>query len=48
MKRKLKNSVGISAFGPAATRFDPAGYHTELSNETMEAYIAWHLEQSFK
>ncbi|SHE30504.1 xylose isomerase [Thermoanaerobacter uzonensis DSM 18761] len=37
MKRKLKNSVGIWAFGPTATRFVPARYRPELSNETMEA-----------
>lgn len=36
MERKLKNSVGIWAFGPTATRFVPGGYHTEVLNETME------------
>ncbi|MDO6354732.1 TIM barrel protein [Caloramator sp. CAR-1] len=36
MKRKIKNSVGIWAFGPTATRFVPGGYHVEVINETME------------
>jgi len=31
----LKNSVGIWAFGPSATRFVPPGYHPEVTNETM-------------
>src|SRR5579871_479082 len=32
---ELKNSVGIWAFGPNATRFLPAGYHPESVNEDM-------------
>ena len=31
----LRNSVGIWAFGPSATRFVPAGYHPEVSGESM-------------
>jgi xylose isomerase len=31
----LRNSVGIWAFGPNATRFVPPGYHHEVANETM-------------
>jgi xylose isomerase len=33
--RSLRNSVGIWAFGPNATRFVPAGYHPEAARETM-------------
>ena len=32
---EVKNSVGIWAFGPNATRFVPAGYHPEAVNEDM-------------
>lgn len=32
---RVKNSVGIWAFGPAATRFMPGGYHTEAVGESM-------------
>lgn len=32
---RLKNSVGIWAFGPNATRFMPQGYHPEASDEDM-------------
>lgn len=35
MERKLKNSVGIWAFGPSATRFVPGGYHVEVVEESM-------------
>jgi xylose isomerase len=34
----LKNSVGIWAFGPNATRFLPAGYHQEAVHEDMVAH----------
>ncbi len=37
MERKLKNSVGIWAFGSSATRFVPDGYHVEVVKESMEA-----------
>ena len=33
--KRLKNSVGIWAFGPNATRFMPEGYHPEAKGETM-------------
>ncbi|MBU0596468.1 TIM barrel protein [Candidatus Bipolaricaulota bacterium] len=33
--KRLKNSVGIWAFGANATRFVPAGYHVEEGGETM-------------
>lgn len=33
--RRLKNSVGIWAFGSNATRFMPEGYHPEAKAETM-------------
>jgi xylose isomerase len=32
---RVKNSVGIWAFGPNATRFVPGGYHPETINEDM-------------
>ena len=32
---RVKNSVGIWAFGPNATRFVPGGYHPETLNEDM-------------
>ena len=32
---RVKNSVGIWAFGPASTRFVPPGYHPEVTNEDM-------------
>jgi xylose isomerase len=31
----IRNSVGIWAFGPSATRFVPPGYHPEVTNEDM-------------
>ena len=33
--RRLKNSVGIWAFGPNATRFMPEGYHPEARGESV-------------
>lgn len=33
--KRLKNSVGIWAFGPNATRFMPDGYHPEVRYETL-------------
>lgn len=33
--KRLKNSVGIWAFGAVATRFMPEGYHPETDKETM-------------
>ena len=33
---RLKNSVGIWAFGTTPTRFLPSGYHAEVAEETME------------
>lgn len=33
--RRLKNSVGIWAFGPLVTRFIPEGFHPESSRESM-------------
>jgi xylose isomerase len=35
MRKRIKNSVGIWAFGPNATRFVPGGYHFEARNEDM-------------
>jgi xylose isomerase len=35
MRERIKNSIGIWAFGPAATRFVPAGYHAEARGEDM-------------
>lgn len=35
MARRLKNSCGIWAFGPNATRFVPGGYHPEAAQESM-------------
>src|SRR5713226_3151370 len=32
---QVKNSVGIWAFGPNATRFVPGGYHPEVVHEDM-------------
>ena len=32
---RIKNSVGIWAFGPNATRFVPGGYHPETTKEDM-------------
>ena len=32
---QVKNSVGIWAFGPNATRFVPGGYHPEVVDEDM-------------
>ena len=34
---RIKNSVGIWAFGPNATRFVPGGYHPETAKEDMVA-----------
>ena len=34
---RLKNSVGIWAFGPNVTRFVPSGYHPEVAAENMVA-----------
>ncbi|HSW57612.1 MAG TPA: TIM barrel protein [Dehalococcoidales bacterium] len=36
---RVKNSVGIWAFGPNATRFMPAGYHAEVAGEDMPAKV---------
>ncbi|MBM4446499.1 MAG: TIM barrel protein [Chloroflexi bacterium] len=36
---RVKNSVGIWAFGPNATRFMPSGYHPELVQENMPAKV---------
>ncbi len=33
--QRIKNSVGIWAFGPNATRFMPSGYHPEAAREEM-------------
>jgi xylose isomerase len=35
MAKRLKNSIGIWGFGPAATRFVPGGYHAETVKEDM-------------
>jgi xylose isomerase len=35
--KMIKNSVGIWAFGPSATRFVPPGYHPEVTDESMVA-----------
>lgn len=35
MGKRLKNSVGIWAFGPGSTRFLPDGYRSGLRNERM-------------
>jgi xylose isomerase len=35
--QRVKNSVGIWAFGPNATRFVPGGYHPEAIHEDMVA-----------
>jgi xylose isomerase len=32
---RVKNSVGIWAFGPSVTRFVPPGYHPEVTHEDM-------------
>lgn len=37
MRQRIKNSIGIWAFGPAATRFVPNGYHSEARGEDMLA-----------
>lgn len=34
--QRVKNSVGIWAFGSNATRFMPGGYHVDAARETME------------
>ncbi|MFI5273958.1 MAG: sugar phosphate isomerase/epimerase family protein [Ktedonobacterales bacterium] len=34
-RQRVKNSVGIWAFGPNATRFVPPGYHPEVTHEDM-------------
>ena len=36
---RVKNSVGIWAFGPNATRFMPSGYHPEAAQEDMPAKV---------
>lgn len=36
MTERLKNSVGIWAFGSNATRFVPGGYHPNANTESME------------
>lgn len=36
---RVKNSAGIWAFGPNATRFMPGGYHPEASREDMPAKV---------
>jgi xylose isomerase len=36
MAERIKNSVGIWAFGSNATRFVPGGYHPSANDETME------------
>jgi xylose isomerase len=36
MAQRVKNSCGIWAFGPNATRFVPGGYHPEAHQESME------------
>lgn len=36
---RIKNSVGIWAFGPNATRFMPSGYHQEAVKEDMPAKV---------
>lgn len=35
MRKRIKNSIGIWAFGPNATRFVPGGYHFEARGEDM-------------
>lgn len=35
MRQRIKNSIGIWAFGPNATRFVPGGYHAEARSEDM-------------
>ncbi|MBX7244798.1 MAG: sugar phosphate isomerase/epimerase [Candidatus Sumerlaeaceae bacterium] len=35
MRKRIKNSIGIWAFGPNATRFVPNGYHFEARGEDM-------------
>lgn len=35
MRDRLKNSIGVWAFGPNATRFVPRGYHLEAIGEDM-------------
>lgn len=37
MRQRLRNSIGIWAFGPNATRFVPGGYHAEARHEDMIA-----------
>lgn len=36
---RVKNSVGIWAFGPNATRFMPSGYHQEVIGEDMAGKV---------
>ena len=38
--KRIKNSIGIWAFGPNATRFMPGGYHPQTGTETMEERTA--------
>ncbi len=42
--RRLKNSVGIWAFGPNATRFMPEGYHPEVRKESIVERVSRALE----
>lgn len=35
MRQRIKNSIGIWAFGPNATRFVPGGYHSDATGEDM-------------
>lgn len=35
MRKRIRNSIGIWAFGPTATRFVPGGYHPEVAGEDM-------------
>ena len=37
--KRVKNSVGIWAFGPNATRFMPGGYHPEAVKEDMPTKV---------
>jgi len=37
--KRVKNSVGIWAFGPNATRFMPSGYHPEAVHEDMPSKV---------
>ncbi len=41
---RLKTSVGIWAFGPAATRFVPGGYHPEAAGQCVEDRVRLAVE----